>query len=70
MFLNLDISFKGHLWQWSRLWRADLMEKDKQGSHTGFLLVCFWIRLSLDTADNQPFQRQSSMALKIYNLKI
>ena len=71
MFLNLDISFKGHSWQWSRLLRAYLMEKDKQGSHVGFPLVSFWKRLSLDTADKykQSFQRQNSMALKLKNIR-
>ena len=67
MFLNLDISFKGHSWQWSRLLRVYLMEKDKQGLHVGFPLVCFWKRQSLDTADKykQSFQRQNSMDLKL-----
>lgn len=48
----------------------DLMEMGKQDSHIGFLLVSLQIRLSLDTVDKdkQPLQRESSAALKIYNL--
>lgn len=52
--------------------RKDLMEMDTSGSHIGFLLVCPWIRLSLDTTDNEREaiipKTESSAALKIYIL--